>query len=301
MKEVLHKKLTEMNEWYNRTDVKYQLIRFTKNREFAALVPKDFAKTKVTSGNESVNMEKKSTRYFRCHSKQHFEYIYNNILYDQNNIIIYNFYTSMAEYKNGLPKFPPQLRFRETKDWMENHWKEMSAYDLLIDVDMGNNNQFSYAKEIVLNLITHFTNEKVPFKLRYSGMGFHVIIPYEFFKELPLTFNPNAKNSIFMFYSKITKKLNELYGDLIDWNVTDSRRISKLPYTLSIYGDCTMVCLPINSFEEFIYFKPEHAKYSEWKNRSVTGRGEVLLNTNHEKICCKRFLRSLKLDKEVEL
>jgi len=189
----------------------------------------------------------------RCHNVQGFQFWIRFVRMFQEKERNYNLYYSMAEFKDGVP-------FRNTKggnlkedftEWNARCRKEITSYDMLIDIDAGNFDEVDYALETTVSLKKMFDSFAVPYYLRFSGMGFHFVIPYGFFSHLGLSFDPNHDANIYSYMRSISKGLNEVYSEMIDYTIYDSRRISKLPYSLSIYADRVMVCSPVDNPSTF--------------------------------------------------
>ncbi|MDD5059408.1 MAG: hypothetical protein PHQ60_16245 [Sideroxydans sp.] len=267
--------------WYSNKGVKIALIKNLKNRELALLVPKHYPNEKA-----------RSVRNIRCHNfgvKENGDKFGLDYVYDVTGFFKiqthYNFYYSLAEYKNGLPYKQPRLSDRDNDEWNNNHWKEMIGYDWLIDIDSPSFEDLSFAYHSAVNLKNLFDLTDVPYYLRFSGCGFHFIVPYRLLPK-HLSFNYQDSDNIYKFLHKLTKILYNNISELIDLNIYDSRRVTKLPYSLAVYGNEILVCHPFLSDEEFNSFYND--KYVIWpsiyklrpQNYSyqVGNRGEHLFN-----------------------
>lgn len=230
-------------KWYEQPVIKFQLIKFLKNREFVLL---------------SNNKPECSTRMLRCHNVQHLDVILRDILKIKTKEIIYNFYYSLALYKEGIPYQTPNLSERDNSEWVKTHFREMKGYDFLLDIDAGNHDEINTAYESALMIKDLFDSLNVPYGLRFSGCGFHFIIPYFYFYEY--SFNPKDDDSIYKLYIKIADKLFKKYSELIDKSIYDSRRVCKVPYSLSVYDNEMYMCFPFSSNFEFNNFKLNNMK-----------------------------------------
>lgn len=266
-------------DWYNLAEVKFELIKQTYNREFAVLPPKHFN-------------QKYGTRTLRLHSVQHLDFILWNQLKCKLTKKCLNLYYSLATYKKGLPMLGANLRERDTSDWKDNHYKHIIAYDLLIDIDAGSHDEITYAQESALKIVDELDDCEVPFQLRFSGMGFHIIIPYWFFRDVKISFNPFAENNIYKLYTRILVNLHDRVSEMIDFKIADSRRICKLPYSIAFYDGCEYVCAPINKRVELLDFNLENYKPQKWVCK-MRGRSPLTFNSefdNPEKFL-KRWAR----------
>ena len=278
--------IDEMKKWYFNPEVKFEIIRYLKNREFATLVPKAFG-----------SMDERSTRYYRVHNVQSLDYC----LWRRNKTIErntpYNCYMSLNRYVNGLPITPQDNEERKkVKDnWLQNHHKEIEASDMLIDIDAPNhafiNESFEDAKK-VKELLDKFN---VPYYLNFSGCGFHFIIPYLFFKTTKHHFKPFDEGNIWDLYADIDKKLYDTISEMIDYGRNQSRKLCKVPYSLSLYKDNAYCCFPFVSEEEFNNFKLEMAKPVFWLGR-IRGRGNHLFHSKGNNP--NKFLESLGVNKK---
>ena len=94
----------------------------------------------------------------------------------------------------------------------------------------------------------------VPYSLIFSGCGFHIIIPYEYFKNYKYSFNPKEPNNIYKQFHKIAKYFYDMYSEMVDLGIYDSKRLCKIPYTLSHYLNRSYVSWAYNDLEEFNKF-----------------------------------------------
>lgn len=259
--------------WYNLAEVKFELMKSTFNREFVALAPK--------------HRHGYNTRYLRCHAVQHLDFLLWRNLKCAIKHKIYNLYFSLATYKGGLPKFGPNFAFRDTSEWSESHHKHIIAYDLLIDIDAGSHKEMGFAHETMLRVIKELDDCKMPYSVRFSGMGFHIIIPYWIFRKKGWNFNPSSENNIYRAYTKILKNLSEEISEMIDIKIADSRRICKIPYSLAFYEKNTYLCMPLNTKTEITNFKLEKMHPLLWIG-NLKGRGIYTYNGDAENP--KKFL-----------
>jgi len=254
--------------WYWKPSVKFELIRTLRNRELALLNP-----NWLTA--EHPELRKQNVRMLRCHSVQHFDFILKSL-----NVYVmkktYNFYYTLAKYINGIPYQTMDLKNRDNEEWKNTkHFEEMIGYDFLIDIDAREENEMNDAYESAGILKKEFDILSVPYELRFSGFGFHFIIPAIYMPKL--SFFKNEKNNIYQVCHLIAKRLNKKYSEMIDLKIYDSRRLCKLPYSLALYEDVNYVCTPILTNREFNDFKiynytPKTIKYS------IENRGTHIFN-----------------------
>lgn len=256
------------HKWYNRSDVKFKLIKYLYNREFAML------KSKFNNSAFSI-------RDLRVHNTQHLDFMLGRFKAFQKNRY-YNLYYSLARYKEGIPKqdlsFDPETgKFnRDVSDWRNNFESQIIEYDFLLDIDAGVHKDMGFAHDTVEYIIRDFNVYKVPYKLRFSGMGFHIIIPYKYFPK-HLSFKSTEKDNIYKLYYNIAKKFSEYYSEQIDLTIYDSRRICKIPYSLSIYGkDKAFACMPFEDEKNFREFELRDYGFND--DNVVQFQDDVLFN-----------------------
>ena len=233
-----------IQQWYNLASVKFESIKFLYNREFALLVP---------SFINNNDVKKRSVRNLKCHSIQHLDFnLKATDMFKKETP--YCFYYSMAKFKSGVPNQNLNFAKRNNLDWNENCYKEIISYDCLIDIDAPDFDDLQFAYESAIDLKKVFNSLNVPYELRFSGMGFHFIIPYKYLPQ-NLTLNPHKENNLYQFLTIFVKKLYDKYTELIDMGIYDSRRVCKIPYSLALYENDAFVCTPFLNDEEFNKFR----------------------------------------------
>ena len=255
-------KIELMKQWYSRLDVQYQLIKHTWNREFAALPPSYYGQQEA------------SVRYLRCHSTQHVRFLLFDMLKFQKRAIPYNFYYSLASYVNGLPRFTPNLKERDVSAWKTEYHKSMTSYDWLIDIDMQEHteHELELAKLSALKVSEYLDRMNRPHHIRFTGKGFHIVVPHAylpFVKHIKYSFNPEKDDSLYVSLHTLTKKLHDNFSEMVDYHLNDSRRIIKLPWSLSHYHDRSYVCLPMRNTEELKSFRLSDAQPGKFKDIST--------------------------------
>jgi|TARA_Y100000310_G_scaffold345798_1_gene470105 hypothetical protein len=227
-------------KWYFLPKVKFSIIKYTRNRE-TALITDD---------------KKITLRMLKIHSVQHIDFHLKNLNWYRNK---WNMYYSMAEYSFGIPNQKFDLKRRDNSKWRAEHWRYMVANDFLIDIDATNHLEMDYAKKSTINIVDRLVKFDIPHNIRFSGCGFHIIIPYEYFKDKKYSFNPKDRDNIYSQFSLISKKLNLELSEMVDYKINDSRRICKLPYSLVIYENNIYVCYPL-TYKGLLDFKLENMK-----------------------------------------
>lgn len=258
--------------WYKNPAVKFELIKFLFNREFALLVPKHI---------EDLDIKKRSVRTLKCHSVQHLDFNLNATKMFIKNTP-YNFYYSIAKYEFGIPNQNLNFIDRDNSDWIKNHYKFIKSYDYFIDIDSGDFNDLKYAYYSTKNIKKMFDKLNVPYELRFSGMGFHFIIPYQFLPQ-NLSFNSAEDNNLYKFLFNLSTKISIEKSEMVDVNIYDNRRICKIPYSISLYENDGFVCTPFLNNEQFNKFGDDIYK-SLYELRAdnylynINGRGTYLFN-----------------------
>ncbi|MGQ4876769.1 MAG: hypothetical protein ACP6IY_22100 [Promethearchaeia archaeon] len=236
-----------IKSWYKTPAIKFELIKFLYKREFALLVPKYI---------KNLEIKKRSVRTLKCHSVQHLDINLNATQMFMKNTP-YNFYYSLAKYKFGIPNQTLNFAERDNSDWVKNHYKFIESYDYLIDIDAGDFDDLNYAYYSAKNIKKMFDKLNVPYELRFSGMGFHFIIPYSFLPQ-NLSFNPAEDNNLYKFLFNLSALISEDKSEMIDENIYDCRRICKIPYSIALYENDGFVCTPFLNDEQFNKFKIEN-------------------------------------------
>jgi len=248
-------------EWYNNSNVLFCMRPYTYRREVAFL--------SKTEGYPTL-------RPIRCSNTQDLRYqIDSHIKYRDHE---YNIYTSVAKYSSidrDLIWFPNKV-LRD--NWRQNYWKFMIDYDFFIDIDLQSHNDFDIGKMEVIKIQNFLISNKVPHELRFSGMGFHIVI----LNETPdKNFKLFDENNIYTEYCNLAKKLIKLLDlKFLDLKIYDARRLIKCPYTLACYGKTKYVCKPIHSTEELIANRLEDYMIESCKNQ-LTIKPQIFCKDGH--------------------
>jgi hypothetical protein len=246
------KRMDEIMLWYKIPPAKFNLIKYTFNREMAVLVPSWILR-------KYPDMRRYNVRMLKCHSVQHLDFILERYVKMFQHRKLYNFYYTLAKYRDGIPNQPSGLDQRSEDNrtfWKTEHFKQMSGYDFLLDIDAGATEDIRHAFDTAKDVMSFFEHNSYPFEIRFSGRGFHFIVPSKFFNMTDkfMLFNPEDDDNIYKRYYALAKFLNERYSELIDINIYDSRRLCKIPFSLAVYEDDTFVCYPFRKKEDFLKF-----------------------------------------------
>jgi len=278
--------------WYFAPQIKFKMLPYLRDREFALMTPKNFPNPQAT------------TRLLRTHTVQSFDFYY-DVTGMKSNKHFYNFFSSVAKYKYGLPKVPykkePRQEFKE--DWNKTHWKQMVSYDFFLDID-GTPDVFDFTKQSAIDVKQFFDNHGIPHQLRFSGKGFHFVIPYNYFVDhLPVgwgSFDPDSHESIYKFFGRLARYIHDFISEMVDSQIYDARRVIKIPYSLALYEHGYFVCLPISSFEELQTFQYTDAEYTKFSHDRIRyHKGDVLFNESGnvkyliEEVIKKKYIKGV--------
>lgn len=234
--------MNEYKYYYFNYDVQRYFLKYLHNREFVMLA------SKVQNINKGI-----SKRNLRVHNTQSFQFwLYRLRAYESSRL--YNLYYSLSTYKNGVPYHNASNLSWDDDEYNENAWKEFVGYDFFVDVDSENFENMNFAAETAESIKKLFDELNFPYYLRFSGRGFHFISDYAHFSKLKLSFNPDLDNSIYNLYGKIAEKLYKEFSEMIDFDIYDSRRICKIPFSLSIYDEGAFQCIPVQNLENYKNF-----------------------------------------------
>lgn len=236
-----------LDEWYKEIAIRFELSKNLYRREFALI-------------NKSDN--NRTIRMLKCHNVNHLDYILNSVvhMFDGNDLL--NLYYSLAKYREGIPNQDLSKGLhnptRDNSEWNNRHFEEMTGYDFLIDIDCDTHEEIEYGHESLMYIMKLLNANAVKYEVRFSGCGFHIVIPYEFMPQLPL--DPKADGNIYRLCSRIARYLYADYSELIDYKIYDSRRLCKLPYSMSAYPDNSKsyMCFPFHSTEQVKMFKLDY-------------------------------------------
>ena len=270
-------------EWYKLAPVKFNIIKYTYRRE-----------TMFIKAKHSVR-EGKTTRMIRIHNVQHLD-LWLKSMQVFKHLREYNLYYSLAKYEDGIPYGSLDLGNRDFGNWVEENHKQIVSYDFLLDIDCGNHKEMPFAYISAKKLKNFFDKNDVPYHLRFSGMGFHFIIPFKCFIDYNLSFNPDENRNIYEFFMDIAMKLHNRFSEMIDLRIYDSRRVAKIPYSLALFDNDNYVCYPFKNNEDFEIFKLEYMQPIHFLNK-VDNEPEYMFN---EKGNVNKLLKDLRIKTGVD-
>ncbi len=256
-------RLNNLEKWYSREDIKYNIIKFTKNRETAFLIP----------NYESEEMSKRSVRMLKIHSIQHLDYnIFAMSMFKRKTP--YNFYYSLSEYRNGIPNqnLSENMKFRDNAEFYKNSINEIRNYDYLIDIDIKNFKYVDLGKEVVKQIESFLKKYNIKYSVYFSGSGFHVVI------KLNYIILGDYFTDVFTIFKKSSLFLNKKYGDMIDKNYGyHALSLIKIPFSVSNYKKSQYVALPVCDIDNFDY---RHAELSKMLNNGINYRNYEIKYVN---------------------
>lgn len=272
-------KMMKMWKWYGRIDVLFEIIKQTKNRECAFLVP-------YWCTDE---MKRYSIRMLKIHNVKHLKFVMRaSQIFSKKTIV--NLYYSLAKYKNGIPNQTMNLYERNNEDWKNKHYEEIESFDFVIDIDAGDFSEFELCYLSAKNIKNYFDFLKVPYSLRFSGKGFHFFINSDYMPKK--SFNPYDEDNIYKLHFKIAKSISDRFSEMVDLKIYDSRRVLKIPYTLSIYEKNIYVCYPFQNDDEFNNFKLKNYSVDNF-NKEIQNRGIKIFNEEGNIL---KLLKDLKIE-----
>ena len=264
--------------YYKKYSVLYELLRQLKNREFSML-----SKIKPEA----------SIRKILITTAQSITFWFQNLKATSK---LYNMYTSLATYRDGVPFRSGNLSTGIDNNFWDDPTSYFTGYDLLIDIDQNSNKtiDLNHGIETTQMIKDELTRLNCPFEMIFSGRGFHFVIPYSAFAEnseiQKTTFEPYKENSIYSIYFRINKGLHDTFSEMIDYNLSDSMRIRKMPFSLAVYkwkqdlyGNYITMCFPFKNEDVWGSFKQhpkEMIKPSYWNTNKIFKHGVALFNSN---------------------
>jgi hypothetical protein len=241
------------NEYYRNTEILFELIKQLKGKEFI-----------LFDGKTAI-------RGLKAHYIKMLEYYFG--IYGVGSYYYPNLYISVANFMN-MPSFSDNLKTRneELRIFRGSFENFVTGYDYLLDIDLLNKDDFKETYNEALILFQYF-KKYIPFSIRFSGNGFHIIIDNKYFSFL-------NKNEVIDFQKFFTSSL--LYSfkkqkiDLkcVDWKIISKRRMYKLPYSLDIKSN--HICYPLTE-DEFLNFDYNLVTYPFKEN--IKNRGVPIINS----------------------
>ena len=233
--------------WYKNQSVRFEIVKSLYRREFTLF---------------SKHTPKSNIRHLKAHSVKNFDFVMWKLLHIDTKKTLFSLYYSLAQYQNGVPNAPATLsewrsseKWKNTKIlWQREHYIRMISYDFALDIDAGDHTELPYAKDSAIAIMGYFDELNVPYEVRFSGKGFHFIIPYKFFLDIDFfSFNPNydnyEKGTIYKLYQQIAVYLYNKFSEMVDYDIYDSRRVLKIPYSLALYptDENCYICFPFHT------------------------------------------------------
>lgn len=251
--------------WYDDSNVIKEMLNYTLNREVLLREPKDSARGMTV-------------RYFRMHDDDSARWILGDQIREGE---LFNFHYSLATFKDGL-----FLKSRDHKKytnqrihWHKYHDIKIIDFDFALDLDIKYDDEMDYAILSMQDLHKFFNKFNVPHEIRFSGNGFHFVIPSRFFPKSAFCYLSKTNNSIYSKHIELFNLLVDEVSEMLDGVIYDSKRVIKIPYSLAIYKDYERVVLPLISELEIKNFNLKYVNPLHWVG-NIHGRGTKLFNPN---------------------
>jgi hypothetical protein len=224
-------------KWYNRLDVLYKILPYLRDREFCLIRAKNEYGANIHAiRNLRVNNVQQLIKVYRWSNAK-----------DKN--VAMNFYYSVERYVDGLPYQTLNIQKRNNKHWNATSHKHIDVYDWVIDIDCLDHMDYKFGRYACIKITDLLDDHNVPYYLRFSGCGFHIVIDGMIIKDALNVgreqFDPDSENNIYAYLKGYTEKIRDLFSDQVDSDIVDHRRVIKIPYSLAPYDYAVFVCLPI--------------------------------------------------------
>jgi len=172
----------------------------------------------------------------------------------------YNLYSSVARYdfsrlnsEHKIPPFSFNLEKRKKQGELFNKINDeyVFGYDFVLDFDVKESYEKTYNDVKLIK--NQYDVYGVPYILRFTGSGFHIIVPYKYLPDWDIVSYPDKLR-------KIALSLKNIYDiNSLDLGIYDLRRVIKTAYSVDMKTG--YVCLPLSDIE-FERFNPEYARPS---------------------------------------
>lgn len=209
---------------------------------------------------------------------------------------ILNTYYSLAAYQRGIPINDEYFFTIPKSKWKSEHWKEMTAYDFVVDIDCKDMHEAkTIGYESALMVHDWLVKRGFDVQIRFSGKGFHLVVTFEQFQKragftFHSSFDPDSEESIYSHYQHLASEMHDSLTEWIDLGIYDSRRVIKLPFTLSFYKEETgvrpVVAYPFSSIKEFKYFNFDNLYLENFIKINPEFPYDRILEVYHEKKKC---------------
>ena len=231
---------------YNHLRIQHLMIKYTFKREVMRIVPK-FSKE-----------QKNTMRMFRIHNINQLQWLFRfSHIFDGQRYPV-QFYHSLAMYNTGVPRRNTQDKGEKEyyETFKESSIKNIVSYDFFLDIDSPTEDKIQVASSDTYKICSYLDDMKIPYSLRFSGNGFHIFIPHSSFTEIKHHFNPyTIEGSIYSLYTKIAQAITKRFTEFVDESIYDSRRVIKIPFSVSITEKKAYVVAPLQK-EELLTFIP---------------------------------------------
>lgn len=257
--------------WYRNKKVFLEILRQSKDREIAVI--------------ESNKDDKRHCiRNLNMQSIEAYKFMYVLVKKRVNNNR--NLYYSSATYRDEFPYLKHDSR--EYEEWEKSFkasiHEHITGIDLLIDIDLPDHSSTdTVGKYSMLQVHKTLNYLNCPHEIRFSGKGFHVIVPYRYFSHLGLSFNSFTKDrdSLTSLYKDVSSFLHDKVTETIDTGIYDVRRVIKMPYSFVNYKSIKeYICWPIHGELEVQNFNLFDARPEICIQKITGNRGLYVFNVD---------------------
>lgn len=231
--------IQKFTAYYADPEMQERMIPFMKDRECMV-----------------VSKEKTDYPVMRYLKIDKIEYIPFKINYFmRTNNVPYNVYATLNHFRNGMLL----MRTREEKDkFCDTFFKFLDGSDLGFDLDCDSDDSIHFPQKDALYLVKALEKMEMSPEVRFSGMGFQVVVRYENLISdwKRLSFDPTIKDSFFEITSTWQRSFKNKCKTL-DLKTIEPRRVFKVPYSLVFNrskSEKIYVCAPL-SMDQLKNFK----------------------------------------------
>lgn len=241
--------LEEIYTYYSQ-DVLFEIVKQTRGKELALLSPQ---------------------YKFRCIKAHNFSYLMNNL----DNMGFFkrqmNMYYSTCNFEN-MPQFSYlyTLRKKQQQDFTKNVDRYAVGHNIAIDLDAHYQPLEKVYDKFVM-LIKLFDEDKVPYSPRFSGNGFHIYIPFEYYPD-GIVWQEFAGE-----FLKEIKRFLSLPS--LDCSTGDLRSLLKIPYSLDVKTG--NVCYPLAP-EEIEGFDVAKMNWTYIKKHKIIKNRGIMMRTGNK-------------------
>lgn len=177
----------------------------------------------------------------------------------------YNVYHSLAHYYNmPMFSFNPETRRKQQDEFNRNFMSYIIGYDLAFDFD-SKIVDFQRCYKDTSKLKSLFDDYGVPYTLKMSGSGFHIVVDSQYL--------PDGVEKV-KYCASFVNEMSEVFNlPTLDIGIIDWRRLWKVAYSLDIKTDNVALPLFDEQFEKFSMkmVKPQNC-LPTMKNRGLLPR-----------------------------